>query len=224
MKNPQITSAIATLCEVFNRTPTPATFAAYEIGLSGISPQAVERAVANGLQRWKFMPSPAEIREIAITGGGSFESAADRAFTVLQDAVRRHGSDCSVNFEDGAINAAVRRLGGWWQCCDQPKQQFEVWYRKGFIATYTAILREGATEEERRHHVGRMEVANQKWEGLPMPGGGVYQLGAFGTGVISIGSKYQPLLPSPEPQPRRRISVLAEASGLQLKVVGRKAS
>lgn len=125
MRNPKIITAVVTLCEAFNRTPTKATFAAYEIGLAGITPEAVERAVALCLQRMKFMPSPAEIREIAVTDGGSYETVAHQAFTVLQDTVRRLGSDYSVNFEDGAINATVRRLGGWQKCCDQAARASE---------------------------------------------------------------------------------------------------
>lgn len=221
MKNPRVTQPIATLFEAFNRRPTPATFAAYEIGLYGIAVEAVERAVSVSLQRCKFMPVPAELREIAMTNGGSYESMAERAFATLAGIVRRYGSDGSVNFADGAINATVRRLGGWKSCCDQPRSQFEVWYRKSFLTTYITIVREGASEGERRYLGGRLEAHNASWEGCLLPGGRVFRSEDFGGGIRHVDVPYTPALPAPTPQPRRALSDTASSVGLSLSFTGK---
>lgn len=207
MKSQRITAAVATLCEAFNRKPTPATFAAYEIGLKGLSEEQVEHATAMALAKCKFMPVPAELRELSGTGGDSYESTAEKAFHVLDKAVSQLGGDRSVNFHDGAINAAVRLLGGWQKCCDQPREEFEKWYRKDFIKTYIAVCRNGASEELRQYHGGRIEQQNQAWLGRKLPGGKVYELGMFGSGVETVAVDYVPALPAPEPT--RRLDVVA---------------
>lgn len=222
MKNPRITAAVATLCEAFNRKPTPATFAAYEIGLKGLSEEQVELATAQALSKCKFMPVPAELRELAGTGGDSYESMADRAFHVLDKAVTSLGADRSVNFHDGAINAAVRLLGGWQKCCDQPREEFEKWYRKDFIRTYIGVCRNGASEELRRYHGGRIEQHNDAWVGRKLRSGITYQPGMFGSGVEAVLPDYVPALPAPEPT-RRLADGSHEAIKPELKLIGKDA-
>lgn len=212
MKSQRITAAVATLCEAFNRKPTPATFAAYEIGLKGLSEEQVEHATAMALSRCKFMPVPAELRELAGTGGDSYESMAERAFHVLDKAVTSLGGDRSVNFHDGAINAAVRLLGGWQKCCDQPREEFEKWYRKDFIRTYVNVCRGGASEELRRYHGGRIEQHNEAYVGRTLRSGITYQPGMFGSGVETVAVDYVPALPAPPPTKR-----LADGSREEIK-------
>lgn len=221
MKSQRITAAVATLCEAFNRKPTPATFAAYEIGLKGLSEEQVERATAMALAKCKFMPVPAELRELAGTGGESYDSMAERAFHVLDKAVSQLGGDRSVNFHDGAINAAVRLLGGWQKCCDQPREEFEKWYRKDFLKTYVSICRGGASEELRRYHGGRIEQQNQQWVGRTLPSGITYQPGMFGSGIEAVTVDYVPALPAPEPT-KRLSDGSHEDIKVELKLIGRE--
>lgn len=217
MKNPRIVNAVAMLCEAFNRKPTDATFAAYEIGLNGIGEDGVERAVAVALQKCKFMPAPAELRELAGTGGGSFDSMAERAWQQFTDAVRRLGPDKSVNFKDGVINAVIRHHGGWQRVCDLPREEFDKWLRRDFIATYVRLCRDGCPEELRRYHAGHYEIENTPWIGRTMPNGQVYKLGMFGSEVVAVEPKgYQPALPAPEPQ-QRLAGPAASQFGLDIK-------
>lgn len=221
MKSQRITAAVATLCEAFNRKPTPATFAAYEIGLKGLSEEQVERATAMALAKCKFMPVPAELRELAGTGGESYDSMAERAFHVLDKAVSQLGGDRSVNFHDGGINAAVRLLGGWQKCCDQPREEFEKWYRKDFLKTYVSICRGGASEELRRYHGGRIEQQNQQWVGRTLPSGITYQPGMFGSGIEAVTVDYVPALPAPEPT-KRLSDGSHEEIKVELKLIGKE--
>lgn len=208
--------AITALAESYRQTVTPGLFHGYRMGLAGLSTEAIERACALALQRCKFMPVPAELRELAGTGGESYESMAERAFHVLDKAVRHVGPDLSVNFQDGAINAAVRLLGGWQRCCNQPREEFEKWYRKDFVKTYVGICRGGASEDLRRYLGGTIDRDNSAWVGRQLPGGGTYETGMFGSGVNSIGVDYVPALPAPEP--RKQLSS-REDYGLQLKTL-----
>lgn len=215
MPNPRIATAIAALCEAFNRQPTPATFAAYEMGLAGMSAEQVEAACTKALQRCKFMPVPAELRELAAGDGAGFEATAEKAFHRLREAVKRFGPDTSVNFHDGAINATVRLLGGWQRVCNLPCEEFDKWFRKEFIATYCRVCRDGASDELRRYLGGTLECENAKFDGRVLKSGHEYRLGEFGTDIVSIGSPYPPALPAPEP--KRMIGVAREQFGLELK-------
>lgn len=212
-------NAITALVESYRQKASAGLYHGYRLGLGGIAIKSVEKACCLALQRSKFMPSPAELRELALTGGTSYESAAQLAFVSLRREVRRLGSDGSVWFSDGAIHATVRRLGGWRACCDQPRSQFDVWYRKSFLATYISILREGASPDECRYLSGRLEAHNADWEGSTLPGGRIFRSEEFGGGIHRVDVPYTPALPAPAPQPRRAISAGAAMAGLRLRHV-----
>jgi hypothetical protein len=212
--------AITALAESYRQKVTPGLFHGYRMGLSGLSTTDIERACATALQKCKFMPVPAELRELAGTGGDSYESMAERAFHTLDKAVTSLGADRSVNFHDGAINAAVRLLGGWQKCCDQPREEFEKWYRKDFIRTYIGVCRNGASEELRRYHGGRIEQHNDAWVGRKLRSGITYQPGMFGSGVEAVLPDYVPALPAPEPT-RRLADGSHEVIKPELKLIGR---
>lgn len=59
-----IASNVTLLCEVFNKSPTELTFRGYEFGLTGLHPDEVDKATKLALQKSRFMPSPAELREL----------------------------------------------------------------------------------------------------------------------------------------------------------------
>jgi hypothetical protein len=172
--------AIVALCEAFNRKASPAMIAAYAMGLQGLGPDLIERACRLALQRSRFMPVPAELREMAITDGRDYGTVAEAAFRVLQ-------------------RAAVRRLGGWQRVAGTSREGFDVWLRKDFVEAYTRIIRDGCQPEELRYNPGGNELRNGSMEGLPLPGGGVYELTRFGGAVVTIAVGYRFLLPAPEP-------------------------
>lgn len=214
-------NAIQALADSYRQKSTPGMFHGYRLGLSGLSIGDIERACALALQKCKFMPVPAELRELAGTGGDSYESMAEKAFHVLDKAVTSLGADRSVNFHDGAINATVRLLGGWQKCCDQPREEFEKWYRKDFIKTYIGVCRNGASEELRRYHGGRIEQHNAKYIGRTLRSGLTYQPGMFGSGVEAVSTDYVPALPAPEPT-KRLADGSHEEIKLELKLIGNR--
>ena len=68
-------ATISGLAEAFGRKASVAMVRAYRIGLVGLTIEAIEQAAANALRTSKFMPSPAELRELtgelppAVAGG-----------------------------------------------------------------------------------------------------------------------------------------------------------
>jgi hypothetical protein len=214
MKDPQAIQAIATVFEAFQREPTQLALAAYDLALADLATDAIVRACRIALQRCRFLPVPAELREIAVTNGTSYASVAAHAFVTLQRAVARLGEDRSVNFADGAINAAVRRLGGWRRVCLLDPAEFDKWFKRDFVETYTRVIREGCREDELAYLPGQLELKNAPLVGKPLPGGGTYDAERHGGGrAATVPARYLIVLPSPVPTPR-----VAAAEALQIGV------
>lgn len=198
----RLANVVTALADSFRQKTTPAMYHGYRLGLAGVPIEQVERAAALALQRCKFMPVPAELRELATGQGEGYAAMAEKAWHVLRETIRRLGPDYSVNFEDGAINATVRLLGGWIRICEIPAgDELEKWFRKSFLETYCRVCQSGTSEEMRRYHGGHLERDNVKWLGRNLPGSKQpFRLGMFGTEVQSIGVDYKPALPAPEPR------------------------
>jgi hypothetical protein len=137
--------AVAVLGETFGRQVTAATIHAYEVGLEGIPIDAIEVAAKQAMTKCKFMPVPAELRELA----GEL-APADRAIRAWQAVVRAVHSDGyyhSVNFDDPVINATLRNMGGWERFNERLEEEPEVWLRKAFETTYTSFAKSGISAE-----------------------------------------------------------------------------
>lgn len=136
-----VVSCVSALCEAFRRTPSQVTFASYEIGLDGLSDQEVALATEKALKTSKFMPSPAELRELAGLVGGK-----DRAVLAWEVVLKniRIGPYKHVDFDDGIINATIRNLGGWNQFLLRfSGVDAEMWLRRDFLETYSSLQRSG---------------------------------------------------------------------------------
>lgn len=136
-----VVTAVGVLAETFGRKVTEATLSAYTIGLGGLTPQQVEAATGKALRSCKFMPTPAELRELA--GELKLTDRAEIAWACFERAVTQHGGYRSVCFDDPAINATVQSLGGWSACCEMPAHEFDSFLRPKFLKAYEANARAG---------------------------------------------------------------------------------
>lgn len=147
MANEQaVARCVSLLCEAFGRKPTPATFEVYQIALSDVDDVALLRAATTAARTCKFMPVPADLRQMA-----GVASEADRAL-LAWSAVERSlwlGPYRHVDFDDGAINAAIRNLGGWPAFLGRfTDAEAEKWARKEFLDAYSGLSRCAVGEEE----------------------------------------------------------------------------
>lgn len=154
----QIAFLVAVLAEGYRQKITEATVEAYCMGLDGLAMDCIERAVKAATQTCKFMPVPAELRELA----GEFkpEDRAVHAFSELERAIAKVGYYQSPNFDDPLINATVRVHGGWERICTLPTEEFDKWFRKDFERTYAALCRTGVNGEMTAPLVGFFERTN----------------------------------------------------------------
>lgn len=141
-----IGAAVALLAEAFNREATEVTYRAYIAGLEGLSVEQIVAGVNRALRECKFMPSPAEIRELS--GELKAQDRAVKAWTAFEAAVMEHGGYRTVDFDDVVINATVRNLGGWEFVCDMSVREFENFLREKFLKAYTSLYAAGVGEEE----------------------------------------------------------------------------
>lgn len=157
----RLVDLVSTLCEAFNRKPTKATFAAYEVGLSDLPIEKIEEAVVTAIRESKFMPTVAELRQAAATGtAANVDDIAQHAFEIFDRAVQTLGGYKSPNFSDPITNATVRALGGWNYLCEKPESEFLSFVRPQFLKTYASFAKTGVGEEQSAPLIGIHDQKN----------------------------------------------------------------
>lgn len=154
-----VATSVTILAENYQRTVAKNTFTAYELGLRGLSPEQISIATQLALEHCRFMPPPAELREL-ITHRA--QDRAVKAWAVFERAVVRIGYLRSVNFDDPIVNATIRALGGWQACCGMPADEFDSFLPKRFQETYCALLRTGISAEQAEPLLGWADQENSK--------------------------------------------------------------
>jgi hypothetical protein len=206
----KVLAVVGMLCEAFRRKATDLTYEAYHLVLGDVTDEQLEVAGTAALRSTgDFMPTAGQLRELALLGGVSVDARAETAWQEFDKAVARAGADYSVSFDDGLINATVRSLGGWVWCCEREGDAYHVWLRKEFLNTYKRFCKDGASEDLRRPHSGRLSQQNASF-----PAEILQKLNAYTGDAVEIGTS-QPVIQGPT-KPYERIGV---GPTLQLKHV-----
>lgn len=151
--------AINILAAVFGKAISPAMLQGYALGLDGLSAEALERAVKRAIKECRFMPSPAELRDLA-GEGQDLPGRAALAWQTVLDAVQFVGWYRSIDFEDKAINAAIRALGGWQWLCERAAGDQLPFLRRDFLNLYQAYARAGVPDFAALPLAGEFEREN----------------------------------------------------------------
>jgi hypothetical protein len=142
----QVAEKVTELAELFNRTISVSTLHSYCEALSDVPLEAIFIAIRRAKQMCKYMPVPCELRELAGEAQG-----ADRAVLAWEAVLRAigYGEYKHINFEDPAINATIRSMGGWPQLVSRfESAEAEKWVRKDFIQAYTSKIKHVIGSEE----------------------------------------------------------------------------
>lgn len=148
---------VGMLAECFNREASIATIQAYQVGLAGLSVADIKTATATALQSCRFMPSPAELRELVGTLRAS--DRAELAWLAFQHAMQKHGPYKSIDFDDATINAVCRSLGGWIALFEVASGDWE-FMRGKFLKSYEALSRAGFGDEQAAPLIGLFDQQN----------------------------------------------------------------
>lgn len=129
-----VVAACGTVADAFRVKATDTLATAWLWGLAGLTIKQIHVAAAAAIRTKKFFPSVAELREL--TGETTPDQAAELAWIEFLDASKL-GPYRHVDFQDRAINATVRSLGGWVNALGRfSGADEERFLKRDFIAAY----------------------------------------------------------------------------------------
>lgn len=123
------------LGELYDKKMSDALYDIYYRALSKFTIDQFDKAIdiiVNTRKYTKF-PMPADFNE-AIQGNPT--NKAIEAFTSLWEAIKKHGSHKSIEFEDKAIHGIVEHYGGWQKVCSEWQEKDIAWRQKEFVKLY----------------------------------------------------------------------------------------
>lgn len=130
----------------------------YISGLDDLTIEAINVAFNAAIRTCRFMPTVAELRELA--GVPKESDVAEQAADVADNARAIVGAYRSPDFQDPIINAVIRSMGGWTLFCDTPDEQWISYDRKKFVEHYRRIARSGASKDSISSLGGMHSIAN----------------------------------------------------------------
>jgi hypothetical protein len=115
---PRFAQLMKMLCDNYNRTLTEEVSDAYWRLLKKYTIIQIEGAVDKHMSnssRCQFMP---QVGDIISWIEGTDEIKALRAWSKVENAIRRIGRNDSVQFDDELIHSVIQDMGGWVAFCD----------------------------------------------------------------------------------------------------------
>jgi hypothetical protein len=146
---------IAAMATTYRQEATKALYEGYWQGLKDLPLEAVRLAVTRALRESRFLPTVAELRELA--GVVTPEDRCVQVWEVVRRAVYRFGYYTSVDFDDPLTNATIRNLGGWPALQERLEKDDDQWVRKDFDRIYASLARSGISEEMAAPLMGESE-------------------------------------------------------------------
>lgn len=139
--------AMRAIFELWSKEVTTTKLRMYWVALSDLTIDEFAVGVQRALSECRFIPSPAEIRELS--GRLTSEDRCVSAWGDAIHAVATCGVYRSVAFRDQAINAVIRNCGGWVVFCSRLSDDGEEkWLKQEFMRAYISISRRAMGEEE----------------------------------------------------------------------------
>jgi hypothetical protein len=149
---------IRALAATFRTEATDALFYGYWIGLEDLDLRAVQQGAARAMRECRFMPCVAELRSFA--GVQTPAQRAAIAWAAVTATLARHDYYDTVNFDDPAVNASIRCMGGWEELSLRWERDKEEWIRKDFERTYQTYCQRGMTVSEGAPLLGYFDRTN----------------------------------------------------------------
>lgn len=174
-------TGLAALARALGGTVDPEMTELYYVALGDLDEASWKRATVRALRELKFFPKPAELR--ALAGEHTAGERAIAAWMEATNAARSVGSYRSVAFEDVAINAAIRSMGGWERFCGADAEDLERFERPRFLAAYGGFARSVPADfakplAGREERAGRITEPKRIAATTALPGGGPKVLAA----------------------------------------------
>ena len=150
---------LSTLAATFRQEIPAETFKAYWWALENeLTDEEFEAAARVAVKGTRF-PTAADLLA-SKPGAVDIESQSREAMALLQQKMRNPGAYGSVDFEDQAINAAVRDWGGWTKLCRLDIDEWRKYEREKLRTLYLHYRRHGAPEPLSWYLQGEIELTN----------------------------------------------------------------
>lgn len=165
MTESELAAALAPMVAIVGKPMTQEQIKAWHLMLDDLDVDTVRRGVVATMRDYQYagFPPVGVVRKNCGAMSGNI-TATDRvtiAWTAVKAAVATQGGYATVTFDDPITNATIRALGGWVRICDtESGEQFDVWLRKEFERTYTALLTAGVQHDQAAPLAGLCDIAN----------------------------------------------------------------
>ena len=162
----EFNEAMALLVATVGRAMPDEQVQAWWVMLNDLSEEELKRGIVAAIRTHEFagFPTIGVIRKHAIGRDQSLLAITDRtavAWAAIKRAISEQGGYATVVFDDPLVTASVRELGGWVRFCDcEAGEKFDVWLRKEFERTYTALMTAGTSAERTTPLAGLCDIAN----------------------------------------------------------------
>jgi hypothetical protein len=165
----EMAALLEVLFALYGRRAEPLQAKAYKMALADVPLDALTVAVEEAMRTCKFLPTPAELRDLA--AGGNAEERGMAAWILLNRAIRQVGPYCSLLVADHALARAIEDVFGGWPEANSAAGQLNepAWQakRKEFVLAYKIQQRTPATAP-RAYLPGIADRSNQQtrfmWE------------------------------------------------------------
>lgn len=151
-EKPAFVQIVAAVAATFRQEASEALLLGYWLGLEDLPLAKLKRGAVRAMRECRFLPSVAELRGLA--GDLSPQDRATIAWEAVCKAMPEHAHYHTVDFDDPAVNAALRTMGGWEEFADRWEHEESKWLRQEFERTYVVYARRGVTVEEGAPLVG----------------------------------------------------------------------
>lgn len=189
---------MAGLASTFGREVDEALLTGYWMGLGDLEISEVKQGATRAMREAEFMPTVRQLRDLS--GSGNADMQAALAFEHLRSAITSVGYYGSIAFDDPAITAAVRNLGGWSRVCEMEVEQFEKWFRPQFEKVYKGFRLTGVSEEQASPLLGHFDRENG-FNGYEQRALTKYETGLPPTRVLPKPTQFKLRGPDDETQP-----------------------
>lgn len=166
MTRSEFNKAIALLVASVGKQLPDEQVQAWYVMLQDLTAEELQRGIVTTIRTHEYagFPPIGTIRKNAVGRDQAALSVEDRAIVAwgaIKRSVAIHGAYATVQFDDPIVTATVMELGGWVRFCDcEAGEPFDVWLRKEFERTYTALMAAGVTAERTQPLAGICDATN----------------------------------------------------------------
>ncbi|MEK9810206.1 MAG: DUF6475 domain-containing protein [Candidatus Nanopelagicales bacterium] len=88
------------------------------------------------------------------------ETRAVAAWEGVLETIRKVGGYSTIQFDDPAVTATIRAMGGWVRLTEQPTEELVRFVRPQFLQTYKALAATGVRAESAEPLIGLLDADN----------------------------------------------------------------